>query len=310
MNSLNFEGKTLDLIRIRLVKLLTTIFTLGLLHPWGKTRELKYLYGKTTYEGIPFSFNGNTRDFFKGFIKFWLSILIIIILCTGGAFLVVYLIKTLYANIIYSAIVILCTILAFYVEGLTYNGLLNYRINNVFWGSVNLSYTGKPGEMGSQFLINGFLTTITLGLYYPWFMVKFVNYILNHFKFGNITFKFSGEPKKLFRIYLKGWILTIITLGIYSFWFTKTIYEFLINNSTLKKEEQEVQLVSDANPLQIFELMAGNFLIVLLTLGLGYSWAKVRFLRFITAHSIIPEGILPEPSEPETTDKSFFNLVV
>lgn len=300
MNSLNFEGKGFELIKIRFVKFITSIITLGLLYPWGKIRELRYLYNNTRYEGVPFSFGGTMRDYFKGFIKLWLSIILVLILCAGGAILVVYFIKSPFANIIYASTVLGCTMLAFYIQGITFNGTLLYRMNNTTWGTVGLSYTGKTRELGSLFLRNSFLTYLTLGLYTPWFIEKTIKYILNNFRFGNLTFEFSGEPKKLFIIYLKGCIFSILTLGIYSIWFTRNVYGFLVDNITMKKGDQEVKLITDANPLQVFELVVGNFLIVLFTLGIGYSWAKVRLLRFITDHSIIPEGIIPEIVEPDS----------
>jgi len=309
MNSLNFEAKGFELVKIRFFKFITSIITLGLLYPWGKMHELRYLYSKTRYQSVPFSFEGTQRDYYKGFIKLWLSILLVLVLCTGGAFLVVYLIKSLFANIIYTLTVLGCTILALYITGITCNGTLNFRMNNTKWGTVALNYTGKPRELGSLFLVNGFLNMLTLGLYTPWYIIKIFKYILNHFKFGNLTFEFSGDPKKLFVIYLKGYVFTILTLGIYSIWFTKKVYEFFVSNITIRKGEQEVKLVTDANTLQVFEMIVGNFLIVLFTLGIGYSWAKVRLLRFIADHSIIPEGIIPESMENESPDQSFLNLI-
>lgn len=311
MNSLNFDGKGLELFKIRFIKFITSVFTLGLLYPWGKIKELKYLYKKTTFEGTAFSFDGNLREYYRGFIKVWISVIILLALCTGGALLTVYFMKSLFAGIIYSLTILICTFLAFYIQGLAINGTMKYRFNNTSWGTINLCYTGKPKEFGPIFLGNIILTYITLGLYYPWFFVKAIKYILQNLRFGNLTFDYTGDARKLFTIYIKGYILSILTLGIYSIWLTKNIFEYIINNISVKKGEQQVKLITDINTLQVFELLIGNVLIVVFTLGIGYSWAKIRMLNFVTQHCIIPEGLYPEKTETDLENQtSFLDLIV
>lgn len=310
MNTVNFEGKVIDLLKIRIVKFLSTIITLGVLHPLGKYRELNYLYEKTSYEGIPFRFDGKRKVFFKGFIKFWVSLLLILVLCIAGALVIVKIRESPFANIVYTLVVLLCTLLTYYIWGTTCNGTINYRLNNLKWSNTGFSFSGKPREMGRMFLINGFLSTLTMSLYNPWFLVKFLKYFAEHLKFGDLSFGFIGEPKKLFKIHIKGFLLSIITLGIYGIWFAKSVFEYIIDNLVIKKGEQEIKPVSDANTLEVFELLVGNALIMIFTLCIGYSWAKTRTLRFIAKHCIIPQGLIPSENNNEVIEKDFLNLIV
>lgn len=310
MNTVNFEGKVIDLLKIRIVKFLSTIITLGVLHPLGKFRELNYLYEKTSYEGIPFRFDGKRKDFFKGFIKFWVSLLLILVLCIAGAFLIVKIQESMFANIVYTLVVLFCTLLTYYIWGATCNGTINYRLNNLKWSYTGFTYSGKPKETGRMFLINGFLSMLTISLYNPWFLVRFIKYFTGHLNFGDLSFSFNGDPKKLFRIYIKGVLLSIITLGIYGIWFAKSVFEYIIDNLVIKKGEQEIKPVSDANTLEVFELLVGNALIMILTLCIGYSWAKTRTLRFIVKHCIVPQGLIPDEKNNDVIEKDFLNLVI
>lgn len=310
MNTVNFIGKAIDLLKIRVVKFLTTIITFGILHPLGKFRELNYLYEKTSFEGISFRFEGERKDFFKGFIKFWVSILLILVLCIAGALVIVKIRESPFANIVYTLVVLLCTLLTYYIWGTTCNGTFNYRLNNLKWSNTSFTYSGKPKETGRMFLINGFLSTLTLSLYNPWFVVKFLKYFTDHLKFGDLSFSFNGEPKKLFRIHIKGVLLSVITLGIYGIWFAKSVFEYIIDNLVIKKGEQEIKPVSDANTLEVFELLVGNALIMIFTLCIGYSWAKTRTLRFIAKHCIIPQGLIPGENNNEVIEKDFLNMVI
>jgi uncharacterized membrane protein YjgN (DUF898 family) len=310
MNTVYFEGKSTGLLKIRIIKFLSTIITLGILHPFGKFRELSYLYDKLSYEGISFRFEGLRKDFFKGFIKFWVSILLIFVLCFAGAFLIVKLQQSLFANIVYTLVVLLCTLLAYYIWGATVNGSLNYRLNNLKWATTGFVYLGKPNEMGRMFLINGFLSTLTMSLYNPWFVVKFLKYFTDHLRFGNLTFGFNGDPKKLFKIHIRGVLLSIVTLGIYGIWFAKDVFEYIIDNLSIKKGEQEIKPASDANTLEVFELIVGNALIMIFTICIGYSWVKTRTIRFIVKHCIIPQGLIPDEYTEEAAEKKFLNLIV
>lgn len=311
MNSLHFEGKGLDLFKIRAVKFIVSILSLGLLHPWAKIKELKYLYSKSGFEGVDFSFEGDLKEYYKGYIKLWLTILLLMVFCISGGFLVAYTSQSLFANIIYSLTVILCTFLAFYITGLCINGTLTYRMKSTYWSGFNLNYSGKSGEFAPQFMGNYILTYLTAGLFTPWLIVNTLKYILPKIKMGNISFDFRGDGKKLFPIYLKGVLLTSITMGIYSIWMFKSIFEYIVSNLVIKKENQEINITSNANTLQVFELLVGNALIMIFTIGIGYSWAKTRALRFIAHHVIIPDGIFPQPAEYDAEIKEGpLNLIV
>lgn len=299
MNSLKFEGKGFDLFKIRLIKFIVTVLSLGLLYPWGKLRELKYLYRNTSLSGKKFEFNGNFKTYFHGYLQTWLLIFVTAIALSVAEFYGIRLKGTILGESINYLTYIVFFFAAFYIASVAYFGRINYRSNNTSNDPARMYFTGKSGEMVPLFLGGYVLSSFTLSLYWPFFVVKILKYSLSHLKLGNITFDFKGSSKEFFSIYWKGFLLGIVTFGIYYIWLAKQIYEYMVGNIVVNKDGHDLQLVTDTNQLQVFELIVGNVLLTVFTLGIGYSWAKVRLLRFIADHSIVPEGITPEAVEEE-----------
>ncbi len=80
---------------------------------------------------------------------------------------------------------------------------------------------------------------------------------------------------------IKGYFLTIFTLGIYSFWWQKDLFNFYINNLYIERNGSFVECKSKATGSGFFGLMIVNFLILIITLGLGYPWVMTRTLTFV-----------------------------
>jgi len=309
MNSLKFEGKGFEFFKIYFVNVILTILSLTFLYPWAKVRKINYLCRKTFLAEKPFIFTGGTKEFFKGYIKTFLASLILIVIYIGGsAHLASFQGSIISVVITMVSYVILLGLLYFFAP-LVLHGSLNYRLNHTLWGEVRSSYTGELSKLVSVCFIGSILTTLTAGIYGAWYLVKLLKYLLQHIRFGSLSFDFNGESKDLFLLFLKGFFLSLITFGIYGIWFTKQLYEYSVKNIVVKKGDHEFKLSSNANSLEVFELIIGNFLLIFLTLGIGTSWAYMRYYRFIINHCIIPEEfnisfILDTSNEVETTENA------
>ena len=67
-------------------------------------------------------------------------------------------------------------------------------------------------------LLGGFITSITLGICYPWAKCMVYNWETKHTVIEGRRLKFTGTAIGLFGNWIKWWLLTIITFGIYGFW--------------------------------------------------------------------------------------------
>jgi len=303
MKSLRFDGKGMEFFKIHFVNVILTILSLSFLYPWAKVRELKYICSNISLADQPFTFSGTIREFFKGYLRTFLAFLFVILLAFAGGILMAMYINTIFTTVIYTVTMIVCLAISYFIIPIILHGSLNYRFNNTSWGDIKPIYTGKLSEIVPLYFTGITLTSLTLGIYNAWFQVKMAKYLLPNFRFGSLSFDFSGEAKTLFLILLKNGFLTLITGGIYSFWFAKKLYEYSVNNIVVKKDDQEFNVHSDANTLEVFEMMVGNFLLIVLTLGIGTSWAYVRYYKFIINHCIIPADFnfssISEPVEAE-----------
>jgi uncharacterized membrane protein YjgN (DUF898 family) len=287
MANLNFAGKGFTFFKIHFVNVILSILSLTLLYPWARVREARYLWPETTLGGSPFFFNGTVKKFFKGY----LLLLLVIVLTVLLALLISMLLSTPLQKspglLVLISDLIAITV-ALYISPIILHGSLNYRLENTAWRSVTPSYKGKLSELTPLAFQNSILTILTLGIYTAWFEVKLNKYVLEKIQFGSLRFSYNGNAKQLFRIYIKGLLLSIVTCGIYSIWFFKEYYAYTIDHIVVKKDDHEFNLKSDVNSLDVFEMMVGNFLITLFTLGIGASWAYIRYYRFLINHCVIP----------------------
>lgn len=302
MNRLKFEGKGFDFFKILFVDVILNIVSLTLLYPRALVREAQYLWSESSLGGTPFEFRGKTKVAFNGYMKVLLFVVIyfIIILCEVLIFkrpgMETLLIMT-YLNTLTMVIFI------FIMIPLILHGDLNFFAKNTSWRSVSASYTGRLSDLTGITMSGNILTMLTLGIYTAWYETQLYKYIMEHLQFGSLRFGYRGSSKELFRIYLKGFLLGIVTLGIYHIWSFRDLYNYTVNHTVVRKGDQEFSLHSDANTRQVFEMLVGNVLLIVLTLGFGASWACMRFFRFMLNHCVIPAEFNLDAIEDKELDE-------
>ncbi len=289
MNRLKFEGKGFDFFKIFLVDVLLNIISLSLLYPRAIVREVRYLWSQTTLGTSSFEFGGTTKTAFNAYMKTLLFFVIVCLILLGEVLLIDFagLQNTLGASMLELPTIWLAVIV---LIPLVLHGDLNFFINNTSWRSVTAIYTGKLSEMTGINLRGTILTSLTLGIYSAWYETQLYKYVTENIRFGSLRFSYDGTSKELFKIYLKGFLLGIVTLGIYHIWNFRDLYNYSVNHTMVRKGDQEFSLHSDANSREVFELLVGNVLLVMLTLGFGTSWAIIRTCRFMINHCVVPSA--------------------
>ena len=276
----SFQGKGSELFKIQIVNLILCVLTLGLYYPWAKAKTLQYLYGQTQFEQHPFAFTGTGKQMFKGFIRAFLLIILIYIVCIMLTLMSMPALGVLFVIVAFLAII-----------PMALHGSFRYRFAKSVWNGVRFGYTGSRSELIKIFIKGLLLTIVTFGIYASWFTIKLRNYMLSNVKMGNASFSYHGDGADFFLLNLKGYFLTIFTLGIYSFWWQKDLFNYYVNNLRLQHDDNAVFFHSKATGGKFAGLLIVNFLIVLFTLGLGYPWVIARTLRFAFANVVIEGNI-------------------
>jgi uncharacterized membrane protein YjgN (DUF898 family) len=80
-------------------------------------------------------------------------------------------------------------------------------------------------------ILGWIITSITLGLGYPWALCKVYGWKINHTVIEGKRLKFTGSAMNLFGHWIKWILLCIITLGIYGFWLGIALEKWKVENT-------------------------------------------------------------------------------
>lgn len=263
-----FHGDGGTLFGIVIINLILTVVTLGLYYPWARAKLLKYFYSETEFNGNRFEFHGTGKEMFKGFIKVMAILIVIYVLAfMGGYKHNPFLILLVYA--------ILIAIIPFAIHG-----AMRYRLSRTSWRGIHFGYHGDLKEFLGLYFKNILLTIITLGIYGAWMEVNLHTYVEGNSRIGNAKVRFDGKGGDLFVTILVGYLLSIITLGIYLPWFITSLHKFYINHTSIEQDGVVSKFKTNITGGAFFLLVLVNALIIICTLGIGFSWVRIRLMRF------------------------------
>lgn len=83
-----------------------------------------------------------------------------------------------------------------------------------------LDFHGKGGDFFGIIIVNWLLTTLTLGLYYPWAKAKQLQFLYGETSLNNDRFAFHGTGKEMFKGFLKViglFLILAAVMGIFTF---------------------------------------------------------------------------------------------
>jgi uncharacterized membrane protein YjgN (DUF898 family) len=275
---LSFHGDGKTLFKIWITNLLLTICTLGIYYPWGRANMRKYLYSATYLGNYSFEFSGTGKQMFIGLLKF---LAITVVLWLGLMAIFYFIIPddiSKLAEQLFSFVflIIYAPFLALFIHG-----SCRYRMSKTSYRGIRFGYRGVRKELIMSLFKYAVFTACTLGIYYSWLVNNVRKYIYGNTRFGSIKLEFKGESFDYFCKLAGGSFLSVITLGIYYFWFQTNLFHFFYGNMFLSVNEQFLKVKTSATAGKYFKLIAGNILITVFTLGLGYPFAKARSMRFI-----------------------------
>lgn len=92
--------------------------------------------------------------------------------------------------------------------------LFSYTLNNTWYGSAPVTYTGNGKALFTYFLKPYLLLLPTLGLSWFWYRAAEYRYLAEHTYLQDVRFSTTITGGDLLRLTLGNWLLLIVTLGL------------------------------------------------------------------------------------------------
>jgi uncharacterized membrane protein YjgN (DUF898 family) len=274
---LRLHGSAGELFGIHVVNALLTLLTLGVYYFWGKARVRAYLMGQTELENDRFAYHGTGRELLVGFLKgvavFFIPVALFSVL------------PELYgapANVT-RALAALLWLAGLLLVPVAMVGARRYRLSRTSWRGIRFSFRGEVRPFVSLFVAGTILTSLTLGLYYPFFVTRRQAFMVSHAWFGSRKFDFDGRGRDLFRPFVVMVLLFLPTLGLSWFWFSARRQRYFTEHTRFGA----TRFRSEVTGGRLAWLTLSNVLALLVTLGLAWPWTVVRSLRFWFRHTTL-----------------------
>jgi len=107
---------------------------------------------------------------------------------------------------------------------------INVNINQAISGESK--FDGGLLSFIGWSILGTLITTLTLGICYPWALCMVYGWKINHTVINGRRLRFNGSAFSLFGHWILWLLLCIITLGIYSFWLFIALEKWKVKNTS------------------------------------------------------------------------------
>jgi uncharacterized membrane protein YjgN (DUF898 family) len=227
---LHFTGNGAEYFGIWIVNLLLTIVTLGIYSAWAKVRRLQYFYRHTELAGSSFDFHGSPG-----------RILI------GRVIALAMLIAYNYSVRLRSPLTIVILVAIAVVMPWLLRNSFRFRLYNTSWRGTRFHFRGTVAGAYRVFLLNGFLTLITLYVMAPFMHQRLKAYQHDNSWFGRTQCSFHARAGQFYKIYL----LLLATIVVFAI-----VIGFTGIGGALAALSQAQKQGGHPNPLAAFRALA------------------------------------------------------
>lgn len=274
-----YKGDGFEIALIMLSNLILTILTLGIYHPWARTKLRRYVWEHVSFDGDRAAYVGTGLELFIGWLK-----LIGILFVGFGSLQLVRLLPTQLVVIV-PILTIALYVLIFALA--RYSGL-RYRLSRTMWRQIRFGVDkdkASTREFLKLFLKGAALTIVTIGFYRPYFSNEIRRFLTNRSRFGTAYFSFDGPSDAYFALCLKGFFLSLVTLGLYYPWMFRDMLAFRLEHTRF----QNARFRYEGRGGQFLGFGLAAYFGTLFTLGLAVPWIYNWGLSLIL-NQVVVEG--------------------
>ncbi len=179
-----FVGHGGEYFRIWIVNLLLSVLTLGVYSAWAKVRREQYFHRNLLLDESGFDYHGQAKAILKGrLIAFGVLVLLSVTEHVGP--------KT-------HALALLALVPA--VPWLAVRAL-RFRAHNTSYRGLRFSFHGTYRQALMTFVVHGLLAVATLGLSFPLFLQRQKKFVLDNLRYGGAEFSCAVRSRDFYRIF-------------------------------------------------------------------------------------------------------------
>ena len=283
-----FKGDGMEYFKIWIVNVLLTIVTLGIYSAWATVRNHRYFYSNLYLDNVNFRYLAEPLQILKGRI---IAIIVFV------AFVVL--------SSIYPAIGAVLGIAFLFAMPFIVNQGLKFQRRMSSYKNIEFRFHGSYGEAFMAILVWPLLGMLTLGILYPFALLKMNEYIVNNSAYGTSRFDFNATYGQYGMIFLTAiGILLVVGVPIFllmtfvpaiSFvvpilyaiaYFGIIVYLMVSTNNlffhstSLKEHTFTAQLTIGG----LAKVILINSFLTVITLGLYFPAAQVRMAKYMADH--------------------------
>ena len=282
-----FHGNGGEYFRIWIVNLLLSILTLGIYSAWAKVRREQYFHRNLLLDGSGFDYHGNPVAILKG--RIIAAIFFVAISASQHISIALYFLALIVGAIIFPWLIMRS---------------MRFRAANSSYRGLRFSFSGTYGGAFKAYIGYGLLAIFTAGICIPLWVRETRKYALDNLHYGHGNFSCDVRASSIFILILKAWLALMaaaVTAGML-FFATKTlgilgmivlgfVYIGLIpyvrmgiENHVWNRTAIDDSAFSSAMEFRpYFGIVLLNWLLIVLTLGLYWPWAKVKLVSYRAA---------------------------
>jgi len=262
-----------------------SIITLGIYSAWAKVRTNRYLYGNTHVAGGHFDYHADPLTILRGRI---IAIVLLLIYTFATEFL--------------PALGLLIALLLMFAIPFVVVRALTFNANMSSWRNVRFNFVGDAGGAFGAYLGWPILGMFSLGLAMPFAWFKQAEFGVDNHRLGSTPFKLNATSKDF---YILALILFVCGMAIMTLFamltgalgeqsvvlvpllflayfaafalFSALRFQLIYNNLQLGDNV----INNTLNVGTYLKIAIINGLLMAITLGLYYPWAKIRMTNYL-----------------------------
>lgn len=187
------------------------------------------------------------------------------------------------------------TSIAIFVLGLLVLSIISIVISSIVQRKGKYAPNSTEGScfdgnfwswFGWRFL-SGLLTSVTLGIAYPWAKCMMLRWEVSHTVVNGRRLRFTGSGGQLFGKYILWALLTIVTCGVFGIWMKLRMKKWITKHTVYADEIVPGTSRFTGNIAGYFGIRILAGLLTVCTLGIGAAWAERMILNWEIKHTYI-----------------------